>query len=137
LFTETVCVFIDQNHPLATQKSISLKDLVAEPFIMRHWEESPQWNDYVMSICSKCGFSPQIASQTKRIETVLMFVESGLGLTILPKYLKMYASPKIQIINLKENYSVDVVYYSNKENDNPVLSLFIKDLEFTLKSKHI
>ena len=129
LSSDSTCVYVHQHHPLANKSSVTLPELTNEPFIMRDWEESPQWYDYILSICREKNFTPNIVSQTKRIETVFLFVDSGIGITILPNYLKMYATPSIRSLELKgEDYKTDILVYHQKKNKNPAIPLFLNEL---------
>lgn len=130
LFTESTCVFMHRDHPLSDRTAIRIDELANETFVMRDREESPQWYDYTLSLCRKGGFSPKIISQSRRIETVMMFVDARLGITIFPHYLHMYASPTICPIEIEqEKDTIDIVAYRKKSNQNPALPLFLKELD--------
>lgn len=129
LFSITNCVFLNNQHPFALLESINFSILSNEPFILREREEAPQWYDYTLSLCAKHGFSPHIVDQTRRIETVLMLVDAGLGITVFPQYLEMYATPTIRIIPIEgEVDSTDIVVYRKNTNKNPAVPLFFEEL---------
>jgi DNA-binding transcriptional LysR family regulator len=135
LFSESNCVFMNRQHPLASKDCIHPSLLSQETFIMRVRDEAPQWYDFTLSLCAKNGFSPQIVSQTERIETVIMLVDAGLGITILPKYLEMYATPSITIIPLAgETNTVDIVVYRKSSNSNPAIPLFYEEMNSLLQT---
>lgn len=129
LFNVSSCVFLHHQHPLANKGSLDLVDLAAESFVFRDRAEAPQWYDYSLALCAKSGFSPTIISHSKRIETVLMFVEAQLGIAIFPRYLEMYASPMIKIITIAgEENILNVVAYHKLTNKNPAIPLFLDQL---------
>jgi DNA-binding transcriptional LysR family regulator len=65
-----------------------------------------------------------------------MMVDAGIGITILPKYFQLYASPSLRFINIEgEDYKVDILASWKKVNANPSLSLFIEELEVLLEQK--
>jgi DNA-binding transcriptional LysR family regulator len=133
LFSSSSCVYLHREHPLAGKSSIHLADLALESYVMRDREEAPQWYDYALTLCAKSGFFPNIVSHAERIETVLMFVDAGIGITILPNYLEMYASPSIRIIPIEgEKDILDVAVYRNLTNQNPTIPLFLDQIQSML-----
>jgi DNA-binding transcriptional LysR family regulator len=124
---------MNYKHPLAKKENIHISDLAREPFIMREREESPQWFDYTLMLCAKNGFSPNIVSQSRRVETVLMMVDAGIGITIMPDYLQMYNSPSLRMVKIEgEKETLDVVVYRKKTNMNPSIPLFLDELDSVL-----
>ena len=85
---------------------------------------------YVLSICRESNFTPKIVNQTKGIETVFFFIDSGIGISILPNYLKMYAPSSIRLVEFEGgDYKTDIVVYHKEKNKKPAIPLFIKELE--------
>jgi DNA-binding transcriptional LysR family regulator len=138
LFTESPSVFLHYEHPLAQKKNLKVSDLAQERFIMRDREESPQWYDHMLFLCAKNGFSPRVVSQTRRIEAVLMLVDAGMGITVLPKYLDMYAPKTLRVIEIEdEKDTLEVVVYWQKANKNPSIPLFLNVLETMMSEEYI
>jgi DNA-binding transcriptional LysR family regulator len=130
LFSQPYCVFMNQEHPLAGKDCIPISDLVDEPFVMLDRKESPQGYDHLFTLFANHGFLPNIAVQTTRIETVLMIVEAGLGIAVLPKHLLVYANPTLRYMEIAEwNHTVDIVVAWKKANLNPSIPLFLKELD--------
>ncbi|WP_409304782.1 LysR family transcriptional regulator [Peribacillus sp. SCS-155] len=129
LFSEDCCVFMHKDHPLAKNESVHMADLAMEPFVLRDRQESPQWHDHTLMLCRRHGFYPNIVSQTRRIETVLMFVDAGIGITVFPRYLQMYASPNLRIMDIEDAEMIDIVVCRKKANLNPCISLFLEELD--------
>lgn len=130
LFTQPYCVFMNQDHHLAQKERISIHDIVHEPFVMLSRNESPQGYDHLFTLFANHGFLPNIAIQAERIETVLMFVESGLGIAVLPKHLKVYANPTLRYGQIKEwDHLVEIVVAWKKTNLNPSIPLFLSELD--------
>lgn len=130
LFSQPYCVFMNQEHHLAGKESVSIYDLEQEPFVMLDRKESPQRYDHLFRLFTKHGFLPNIVVQAERIETVLMFVEAGLGIAVLPKHLKVYVNPSLRFVKIEEwNHTVDIVVAWKKTNPNPSITLFLDELE--------
>ena len=130
LFSQPYCVFMNQEHHLAGKESVSIYNLEQEPFVMLDRKESPQGYDHLFRLFTKHSFLPNIVVQAERIETVLMFVEAGLGIAVLPKHLNVYANPSLRFIEIEEwNHKVDIVVAWKKTNPNPSITLFLDELE--------
>ncbi|SDM35357.1 LysR family transcriptional regulator [Bacillus sp. OK048] len=130
LFSQPYVVFMYQEHPLASKDRISIFDLVDEPFVMLERKETPQGYDHLFRLFANHGFLPNIAIENTRIETVLMIVEAGLGIAVLPKHLEVYANPSLKYMEIEEwNHTVDIVVAWKKTNLNPSIPLFLKELE--------
>lgn len=137
LCTQPHCIIMHQDHPLANRASINVAELAQETFVMLERQESPQGFDLVLAMCANHGFSPNIVSQTSRIETVLMIVDAGIGITILPRHLQLYNSPTLRFIHIEgDDHKVDVVASWKKINSNPSISLFIEEMESILSQPH-
>ncbi|MEH7414932.1 LysR family substrate-binding domain-containing protein [Neobacillus drentensis] len=130
LFSQPYCVFMNVEHPLARKDRISINDLAEEPFVMLDRKESPQGYDHLFTLFANHCFLPNIAIHAERIETVLMFVEAGLGIAVLPKHLQVYASPSLRLIEIEEwDHSVDIIVAWKQSNSNPSIPLFLNELD--------
>lgn len=129
LYSDAVCVYVPEGHPLAHATDVNLESLCGEGFIMRCREEAPQWYDYTLFLCAESGFSPTIVSETKHVETVMILVAAGFGIAIFPHYLRMYAPSGVRALPLTKNQkpiSVDVVASWMEQHRNPVLARFLE-----------
>lgn len=134
LWTQPHCIIMHQDHPLANRTSINIAELAHESFVMLERQESPQGFDLLLAACANHGFSPNLVNQASRIEAVLMMVDAEIGITILPKYLQLQASPTLRFIEIEgDDLQVDVLASWKKMNKNPSLSLFIEELELLLQ----
>nr|WP_282599721.1 LysR family substrate-binding domain-containing protein [Priestia megaterium] len=119
-----------QDHPLADRTSINISELAHDSFVMLDREEAPPGYDLLLAACSNHGFSPNLVSTALRIEAVYIMVDAEIGITILPKYLQLYAPPTLRFINIEgDDLAIDVLASWKKINKNPSLSLFIEELE--------
>jgi DNA-binding transcriptional LysR family regulator len=136
LFPQSTCVYMHHEHPLAHKGSVDLTDLSSDSFVMRERAEAPQWYDYSIGLCVKNGFFPKIATHAQRIETIMMFVDSKMGVAILPEYLNMYASSSIRRKYISsEKDTLDIYAYYKKSNLNPAIPLFLDQMELFIPNK--
>ncbi|MFN0072637.1 MAG: LysR family transcriptional regulator [Chloroflexota bacterium] len=82
LFEESIMVGVPDNHPLAAQLSITIRDLRQEPFVM--FRDGYELRDVTMEACHQAGFDPRVALEGGEMDSVLRLVSAGLGIALLP-----------------------------------------------------
>jgi DNA-binding transcriptional LysR family regulator len=69
--------------------------LSGESFVLLHRRSSPWLYDEVLALCRRAGkFSPHVVSEADHVSTVLLLVESGIGVSILPA---VYVTWSVQV----------------------------------------
>ncbi|MBP2644619.1 MAG: transcriptional regulator AlsR family [Firmicutes bacterium] len=130
LYTDFQAAVVRYDHPLANHTKISLLEIAEEPFVLMSRDEGPEPIDQLSKEFARQGITPNIVSQHSSMESVLMSIESGIGISILPRCVEAYATPDIKFLDLGEDsFTVDVVVAWKKENSNPIIPLFINELE--------
>lgn len=118
-----------KDNPLLKDGSLTIEMLANEPFIHMYRRYSPGI-DFMISICERHGFEPNIIRQVSTMENVVFLIEAGIGLSILPRFVDMYTSPQIYLQDLpEEDGSIDIIAEWEKANTNPSIPLFINELE--------
>ena len=74
-------LWLPLGHRLATQDSISLADVTAEPLIMLNIDEM---EDEAVNLLSALGTRPRVAFRTRSVEAVRSLVATGAGVALLP-----------------------------------------------------
>lgn len=120
-------IFMSSSNPLAKRESLSLKDLKNENFVMISRDESPRGFDGVIKICRDNGFTPNIVKQLPNIESLLMCVESGLGVTVLDSNVRLHNKDKFKIFEIVDDY-ISIVMAWKKDNMDPAIPFFISSL---------
>jgi DNA-binding transcriptional LysR family regulator len=70
-------------HPLATQKNVSLADIAGYPAVFPG--ENTFTHHIVSALCEAQGLKPNIAMSTNYMETIKMMVSIGLAWSVLPR----------------------------------------------------
>jgi DNA-binding transcriptional LysR family regulator len=88
VYTDCLHLLLVPAHPLARNLAdggtITVKRLAGERFVLLHRQGAPGIYDEVLAICRRAGnFSPQVVNEPDRISTVLLLVESGIGVSIV------------------------------------------------------
>lgn len=126
------CIVVPRSHPLAEQRKIRLVDLAEEKFIIHNRLDSHVGSfHYIVQLCEKSGFTPNIVSQPRFVDTVLILVEAELGIAILPKDFESRTNPTIQFIEIEEadNNTFELAIAWKKTNMNPSIPIFLKQLD--------
>ena len=76
----TPYVLLPKTHRLARKKTVRLRDLKEEPFILM---DTPAGREYFLKVLKDAGISPQIAYRSPSFEVVRGLVGQGLGYSVL------------------------------------------------------
>jgi len=132
--SDPFCVIFYHDHPLTKKAKIKRADLSGEPFVVIEREVAPGAFDAMIQDCVKSGFTPNIVAQSRFLETVLLLIESDVGISILPRFFELYATPNLRFIELEgENETMKLVVAHHVDNDNPTIPLFLEELKTVLE----
>ena len=81
---EAVVVVLPASHVLAARKALTLAALRAEPFVFFPRVLGPAFYDRLVGFCAQAGFSPRVAQEATQWQTVVSFVEAGMGVSLAP-----------------------------------------------------
>jgi len=127
-------VVMHQDHPLTNKTNINIASLKEEPFVCMSRQTSPASFAWLLRLCASYGFRPNIVRQANRIEDLLFFIESGIGIGLLPHHLEMFAGPAIRFIDVvadanSSDFQINLVVVWMKTNTNPAIQPFLTLLE--------
>ncbi|MBP2650369.1 MAG: transcriptional regulator AlsR family [Firmicutes bacterium] len=129
LYCDPICVILHRDHPLANETKISPSALAHEPFVAMEHREYPGAVERMIQFCIARGFTPNIVSTNTYLETVLLMVEAGIGVTLLPRFFDSYTNDNIRFIDLAgdPDYVYSVACWK-KNYCNPSIPIFLKEL---------
>jgi DNA-binding transcriptional LysR family regulator len=81
--TEQLMLFVHSSHPLAQRKSVEMKDLHDESFIL--FKEGFTLHDRVIEECLTAGFRPKIAYESSQWDFISGMIGENLGVSIFPE----------------------------------------------------
>jgi len=95
------------NHPLANQKSVPLKMLANEHFLLV--DKSTMLYKLAVTACELSGFEPKVDYSDHRLENLVELIIKGMGVALLMKPLALYLSnPKITIVDVTPTMSTEI-----------------------------
>lgn len=87
LYVAPIVAVLPRDHPLAGGP-LRLQQLAEERFVVCGRDVAPVLFDKITGLCQLAGFSPKIAQTSNLVSSVLMLVQSGEGVTLLPSDLQ-------------------------------------------------
>lgn len=86
LLTEDVVLAMRDDHPLALREADPvITDLVEEPIVLYASLNGTGFNEYLVKLCERNGFTPTIAHEAQSLATLLGLVAAGFGPTIIAR----------------------------------------------------
>jgi DNA-binding transcriptional LysR family regulator len=84
LADDTLVCCLPESHPLAHEKSIALKRLADENFVMFARDVAPANYDNVIAVFNRAGIHPRTRHAARQWLTVVAMVAAGLGVALVP-----------------------------------------------------
>lgn len=121
-------IAISRDNPKAAIEGLTLDMLKDENFVLISEEESP--NGYALSIdqCFKHGFKPRIARKLSSLESLLLCVETGVGIAILDRNTRLEKDSSVRIVPIPGSEPSNVSAIWLESNHNPLAERLAKAL---------
>jgi DNA-binding transcriptional LysR family regulator len=83
LYKDEFVVAVSKTHPLANKRTVSLRRIVEEPFIMH--SKMSHLRRVFDHICAEAGLSPKVIMELENEEAMETMIELNMGVTLLSK----------------------------------------------------
>jgi LysR family transcriptional regulator, hydrogen peroxide-inducible genes activator len=83
LLTERLFAALPPKHKLASRRSLALKDLHSEPFLLLR--DGHCFRDTAVAACDRARLHPQIVFESGQFSSLLSMVGAGMGVSIVPE----------------------------------------------------
>ena len=130
LYSDVASVVVPLDHRWANETSLDLSALNHEPVVTLTRETAPAGMNWLMQTCSKQGFVPNIVRHVSDFETLLLLIETGLGVSVLTRsYVQQYPNFKLHCVELDcEDAVVHIIVFWKKRWENPAVPIFLQQL---------
>jgi len=83
LRTERLYAIVPRNHPLSKKKSLMLKELRDEPFLLLRDDHC--FRETTIEVCKRARILPQVVFESGQFSSIVGMVGAGLGISIVPE----------------------------------------------------
>jgi DNA-binding transcriptional LysR family regulator len=97
---EVICA-VGRAHPLARKRSVRLKDLASEPFVVYAEEDYPEYVAWLRKVGRAAGFRPNIVGEYDGATGLITAVESGRGIALVAATLGCLSGPRLTFLPLQ------------------------------------
>lgn len=108
-------IFVSRMSPLAEK----LDDLSSAPFVVISPKESYGGYEQLLRSCRQQGFEPNIVRLADSLDSLLFYVETGVGIAILDRNTRLESDQNIRVIPIEDAECPDVVVVWSAHNTNP------------------
>jgi DNA-binding transcriptional LysR family regulator len=125
--SEPIYAVMPKSHPLAKKRSILIRELANERFILNDRNQSPVTFDKIISLCREAGFSPRIAATSTAATGMIALVEAGEGVALLAQGAAVLRGNELVLVPLADRTAfIDLVIAWSPQHENPVLHSFLE-----------
>jgi DNA-binding transcriptional LysR family regulator len=94
LYEDFLMAVLPKDHPQA-RAPFDLRELAEERFVLIARETASALFDKIIAVCSEAGFSPAIEATGSAWPMVMLLVQSGAGIAILPSNVQHLSAPEL------------------------------------------
>ena len=127
----SLMVVLPSEHPLASRRHLTKKDLRNEKLILACTPDGKIGEDrMIIDGFHQDGYYPTIVDKIENIETVLLMISVHMGISILPSYIPLPVSNERRIVAVPYEKNVHVNYAAiwMEKNQNPSLAHLVAQL---------
>ena len=124
LCSDPLCAVTAVGHPLAARPRVSLREVAEEPIILFTGETIIQ--DCFLECCARAGLTPNIVMRQSLVESALLMVQSGFGITVLSEQISALASHGLERVPVRELPTVYLTLGWRSDNPNPAIPLLVE-----------
>jgi DNA-binding transcriptional LysR family regulator len=95
IIREPLVAVLPERHAFARRRSVPLRALRGERFILFPRSHAPGYYDALVAIFREAGLEPTIVQETRRLHTALSLVAAGRGVSLMPKCIASLARPGV------------------------------------------
>jgi LysR family hydrogen peroxide-inducible transcriptional activator len=100
LLAERLFAALPAGHKLAKRRSLSLKDLRAQPFLLLR--DGHCFRDTAVAACDRARLHPQIVFESGQFSSLLSMVGAGMGVSIVPEMAIDKNSPRCRFVRIDD-----------------------------------
>lgn len=91
---------VNPKHFLAAAKKVSLEQIGREPLVIYNRAEYPEYFSMLENLLAGVGTKPRVAEEHDGVSGIILAVESGAGVALVPNCLACLVGPRLKLIPL-------------------------------------
>jgi DNA-binding transcriptional LysR family regulator len=125
LYPDPLVAVLPKDHHLA-HGPVDVRQLAGEKFVLVERDSSTALFDKIIAVCNEAGFSPEITATGSVWSTVVLLVEAGTGIAILPSNLQQSGAREVAFQPLtNRGASIDLVIAWSPQRGGAVQDAFL------------
>ena len=130
VFADRLVAALASDHPLSRRRTLTLKMLANDPFIMFSAVRSPATiYQQTIAACREAAFMPAVKQRISTIQSVLSLVAGGAGVALVPSAARNGAPPGVALIPLRDRTStlrIEIAAAYRRDRSSPLFSAFVE-----------
>lgn len=122
---ERILVALPEDHRLAARKSLALRDLAGEGFVMFPAHEGPSFHARLISACEAAGFSMRVVQEAVQMHTIVSLVAAGLGVALVPASLRNLRQVGVVYRELRAPLTIELAMLWRRGEPSSVVTAFL------------
>lgn len=110
LLYEALVAVVHEDHPLAGETSISIRQLASEPFVFFSREVGTALYDEILLLLKRYDIAPYITQEVGEALTIVGLVSAGLGVSLLPASFTRIIIGGVKYLPLQEPDAITEVW---------------------------
>ncbi len=132
-FAEGLVAVLPAAHPLASQARLTLRHLAGEPFVFFPRRLGETFYDELLGYCAGAGFTPKVVQEATQWQSVVTFVEAGMGVSIAPACVDKFRRAGV-VYRALPGLNTTVTVCSQGEKKSPASEAFLRLARAALRS---
>jgi DNA-binding transcriptional LysR family regulator len=124
-FAEGVIAVLPAKHALASSPRLTLRHLAGEPFVFFPRRLGEAFYDQLLSYCVEAGFTPRIVQEATQWQSIVTFVEAGMGVSIAPASVEKFRRSGV-VYRTLPGLSTTVTVCSHGRKNSPASEAFLR-----------
>jgi DNA-binding transcriptional LysR family regulator len=127
LAEDVLVALLPSRHALAGRPSLQVSDLRDEPWAID--STASVYGDFVLNLCRRAGFEPQLRGKCKSFEMVAALVKAGCAVSVVPGLRTINDMRGVAVVKFKPEVRRKIsLAYRKGERSHPAVRVFVEQL---------
>lgn len=124
---EQMVLAVPNSHPFARKTHVPLASVHSEPLILYPKNPKPSLTDDILKACEAVGAAPDVIQEVLHLQTALILVAQGVGLTLVAQSVARQPRPGVVFVGIEDPAPSSVLSLAwRKGTTSPSLDNFLR-----------